>query len=126
MILHIIVIINQRGIRRMASMKTIVVIQIRGNMIVLGVTYTTDPDVEWEYCDVPFCPLEPTISPAPTLTKLPSESPTLSVSPSTLPSSSGLPSLSVSPSTLPSVSPTYTGGCMNLSIAVLFPAQDFF
>ncbi len=105
--------------------------------------YTTDPDVEWEYCDVPFCPLEPTISPAPTLTKLPSESPTLSVSPSTLPSSSGSPTLSVSPSTLPSllpsesptmsaspstvpsISPTYTGGCMNLSIAVLFPAKTF-
>ena len=58
--------------------------------------YTTDPDVEWEYCDVPFCPLYPTISPAP-----------------------------FSPSTWPSVSPTYTGGCMNLSIAVLFPAKTF-
>jgi hypothetical protein len=71
--------------------------------------YTTDPDARWEYCDVPFCPLEPTISPAPTLTKLPSESPTMSAS----------------PSTLPSFSPTYTGGCMNLSIAVLFPAKTF-
>ncbi|KAL7448769.1 hypothetical protein ACHAWC_002047, partial [Mediolabrus comicus] len=70
---------------------------------------TTDPNEEWEYCDVPFCPLEPTISPAPTLTKLPSESPTMSVSPSSLPSSS----------------PTFTGGCMNLSVAVLLPAKTF-
>ncbi|KAL7456163.1 hypothetical protein ACHAWC_007673 [Mediolabrus comicus] len=86
--------------------------------------YTMDPDVRWEYCDVPFC-LSPTISPAPTLTKLPSESPTMSVPPSSLPSSSGSPTMSASPSTLPSVSPTYTGGCMNLSIAVLFPAKTF-
>ena len=71
--------------------------------------YTTELNVEWEYCEVPYCPLEPTISPSPSVSKMPSDAPSLSFPPSVLPSSS----------------PSYTGGCMNLTISILLPAKTF-
>ena len=107
--------------------------------------YTTDPNVRWDYCEVPYCPLEPTISPSPSVSKMPSDAPTLSSSPSVLPSDSpsdiptlsslpstlpsaspsDAPTLSLLPSTPPSSSPTYTGGCMDMTISMLLPAKTF-